>query len=293
MAGTSLKKTIRKKERRAVSDVFPPVGLDEETVKGAVKALLARHASEHAPEDAGDISGPLRLITINDRVSLQYRLQAAPAKQRLMPKRAELSYGIHSEDAKVCLFVKDPSDSVRSELDDGGIPAGIQLTILGLKELKREYKSHERRRALSKEHDVFLADSRIAPSLPGVLGSWFAKSKQLPITVDLARATRSELERALRCTAVHIPMGNSASVHVGHTGQPLKELIANVLSVGARCGQLLGGEVLGVYLTAARVPALPIYVGEAQPLSESAGDKVDDIDSVLAQYEREMAPADE
>jgi len=50
--------------------------------------------------------------------------------------------------------------------------------VVGIEKLKGKFKPFEARRALLKENGLFLADERIVPLLPKLLGSkWFEAKK--------------------------------------------------------------------------------------------------------------------
>ena len=42
--------------------------------------------------------------------------------------------------------------------------------VIGISKLKAKYESHEAKRNLCSEYDIFLADNRILPVLPKLLG---------------------------------------------------------------------------------------------------------------------------
>jgi len=92
--------------------------------------------------------------------------------------------------------------------------------VVGLEKLKGKFKPFEARRALLKENGLFLADERIIPLLPKLLGvKWFEAKKYVirlstlyakltlpstyrqPLPVCLTRKDlKAELERAINST---------------------------------------------------------------------------------------------
>jgi len=73
---------------------------------------------------------------------------------------------------------------------------------------------------LLKENGLFLADDRVIPLLPKLLGKIFFNAKKQPIPVCLRRKDlKGELERAVSCTYFHQNQGTCSSVKIGVMGQ--------------------------------------------------------------------------
>jgi len=76
----------------------------------------------------------------------------------------------------VCLITKDPQREYKALLESHGIK--FISRVIGITKLKGKFKPFEARRMLLKENGMFLADERIIPLLPGLLGSkWFEAKK--------------------------------------------------------------------------------------------------------------------
>jgi len=76
----------------------------------------------------------------------------------------------------VCLITKDPQREYKELLELNGIK--FISRVIGITKLKGKFKPFEARRMLLKENGMFLADERVVPLLPGLLGSkWFAAKK--------------------------------------------------------------------------------------------------------------------
>jgi ribosome biogenesis protein UTP30 len=59
--------------------------------------------------------------------------------------------------------------------------------VLGISKLRNEYKPFEAKRQLCQMYDLFLADDRVVPLLPKLLGKKFYETKKKPAKVDLRR----------------------------------------------------------------------------------------------------------
>ena len=78
--------------------------------------------------------------------------------------------------SRICLITKDPQREYKDLLEAQNIK--FISRVVGLEKLKGKFKPFEARRALLKENGLFLADERILPLLPKLLGSkWFEAKK--------------------------------------------------------------------------------------------------------------------
>lgn len=76
----------------------------------------------------------------------------------------------------VCLITKDPQREYKDLLESHKIK--FISRVVGIEKLKGKFKSYEARRMLLKENGMFLADERVIPLLPGLLGKkWFDAKK--------------------------------------------------------------------------------------------------------------------
>jgi hypothetical protein len=98
-----------------------------------------------------------------------------------MVYRREIPNPIYSQEAaEVCLFVKDHDGTGHKEakarvrsIENSGVQK-----VIGLTKLKANYFTFEQKRKLCDSYELFLADDRILPSLPKLLGKSFFKKKK-------------------------------------------------------------------------------------------------------------------
>jgi hypothetical protein len=57
--------------------------------------------------------------------------------------------------------------------------------IIGLHKLRTKYESHEAKRQLCGSYDLFLADERVVPSLPKLIGKSFFRKRKQPVPVNI------------------------------------------------------------------------------------------------------------
>lgn len=193
-----------------------------------------------------------------------------------------------SGDSEICMFVKDPVDMAKIVLDKSGY--GGVTRVMGLSELKTDYSTHERRRALASTYDVFLCDSRVIPSMPKLLGNFFSKSKKMPLPVDLNRKLPDVIERAVCSTSLHLPKGTCTTVHFGTTNMSKEQLVENaceaIPSVAAYIDN--GTErVLSVNMKTARSTALPLYTALPSPVVITPKVKKDEVEFTMEDLYRD------
>ena len=76
----------------------------------------------------------------------------------------------------MCLITKDPQREYKDLLEQHNIK--FISRVVGLEKLKGKFKAYEARRFLLKENGLFLADDRVIPLLPRLLGTkWFDAKK--------------------------------------------------------------------------------------------------------------------
>jgi hypothetical protein len=108
-----------------------------------------------------------------------------------MINRREIPNPIYNQEAaEVCLFVKDHDGTGHKEakarvrsIENSGVQK-----VIGLTKLKANYFSFEQKRKLCDSYELFLADDRILPSLPKLLGKSFFKKKKCVAILGLALA---------------------------------------------------------------------------------------------------------
>lgn len=125
---------------------------------------------------------------------------ARAARPQLTPRtrrgRSPLKHSIY-EGAEVCVITKDPQKEFRQAFAARKV-AGVSKVvshvelacarslalrsratqIIGLSKLRTNYRDFDAKRKLCDSYDLFLADSRVLPYLPRLLGKKFFNSKK-------------------------------------------------------------------------------------------------------------------
>ena len=140
--------------------------------------------------------------------------------------------------------------------------AGV-AKVIGLSKLKTKYESFEAKRQLCASYDLFVADERILPSLPKLLGKSFFKKKKQPIPVRLTGKDWSlQIKRACDATYLVLSGGVTMNVRVARSSQEEDECVENVMAVIKEASEKVPGKfkgIKGLFLKTAESVALPIY----------------------------------
>ncbi|CAA6661319.1 unnamed protein product [Spirodela intermedia] len=202
-----------------------------ETVGRAVDSLLKWLRAQTA------VRKP-QLLEHDEPLRLVLSLRKIPGKGRTNPYLISLPHPLHPLSgpgaAEVCLIADDrpsaPATPAAAEerIRDEGIPVSEVITLSGL---RADYKAYEARRKLCGSYDIFVADRRILPLLPRLIGNQFFKKKKQPLPVDLSRKGWPEqLRRCLASATLYIRTGTCCQLDVGRGSQGREEIIDNVIA---------------------------------------------------------------
>ncbi|KAH9940533.1 ribosomal protein L1 [Epithele typhae] len=193
--------------------------------KKAVEALLA-HATKHEEKQA-----ETQLLGSKEQtVWLVVNTKVMHPEKKIKPARIPVKFPIvDPRTTPICLIVKDPQREYKDLIAEKGIK--FISRVVDIRHLKGKWKPFEARRLLLKENGLFLADERVVPLLPALLGSIFFKAKKQPIPVNITRKDlKGELERAISSTYFHQNQGTCTSIKIGTVSQKPAHVLANLLT---------------------------------------------------------------
>ncbi|KAK7029776.1 ribosomal protein L1p/L10e family-domain-containing protein [Favolaschia claudopus] len=161
----------------------------------------------------------------------------------------------------VCLITKDPQRQYKDLLTANNIK--FISRVVDISKLKGKFKAYEARRMLLKENGLFLADERVIPLLPRLLGvKWFEAKKQ-PIPVCLTRKDlKSELERAISSTYMNQNQGTCTAIKISPTSHTPSQVLDNIKSALPAIVKNIKGEwdnVQSILLKTNTSAGLPIW----------------------------------
>ncbi|KAJ3853587.1 ribosomal protein L1p/L10e family-domain-containing protein [Lentinula lateritia] len=205
--------------------------------KQAVDALFT-HVSDVAAKKADTQLLPDAEQSFWLTVALKKQPQSSSLKVFTIPVTYPI---VDPRKESVCLITKDPQRTYKDLIVDNDIH--FIHKVVGIEKLRGKFKAYDARRALLKEHGLFLADKRIIPLLPKLLGSKFFNAKKQPLPVTVTRKDlKKELERAINSTYMPSIRGTSLSIKVGRFSQPAAQVVANIkIALPAIAARVNGG----------------------------------------------------
>lgn len=194
------------------------------------------------------------------------KMPMQPRKDK--PVALHIPHPLYSlEGQEVCLFVKDTPDGAghkeaKKRLSQVQKSGGV-AKVVGTSKLRTKYESHEAKRKLCRSYDLFLADERILPSLPKLIGKAFFKKKKQPIPIDLRRGNwAAQVKRACQHTYMFKSSGTCINVKVAKSGFSVQQIVDNVHAALCAAVQHVPkkwSNVQGVFLKTPESVALPLF----------------------------------
>lgn len=234
--------------------------LSEDQVTRAVKALAAAAVAKQAEEEKA--GGVRSLFEEDEPIFMMFAMNKTPTESRTKPFQIPLAHTLYGQDGQeVCLITKDPVKPFKEYVEENPIPGLTK--VIGFTQLKRNYNQYKTKRELLVSYDLFLADDRILPLLPPVLGKSFFERKKQPYPVVIkGRNWTPQITRARDSTYFFLSTGPSTSVRVSRMSFPLEHTVENVMGVVEHVVSHIPrkwNNVQAIYLKSATSVALPIY----------------------------------
>ncbi|TPX35782.1 hypothetical protein SmJEL517_g01917 [Synchytrium microbalum] len=197
--------------------------MDKKQVAKASTALLA-----HIEKQAASEENPNKNNLLDDGhiVWLMITTKLVPHQKTLKPTRIPLKHPLLPESAEICLITKDPQREFKDLLAKEGVKVS---KVIGISKVKARYKPYEAKRMLATTYDLFLADDRILPLLPPILGKAFYGKKRQPVPVDLTRNVAKEIEKARTSTYLHLTRGTCSAIKIGTTNHTASQITENIM----------------------------------------------------------------
>jgi len=225
--------------------------------KRAVTALMEYALKQQQKREENEL-----LSGKEECIWLQISVRRVHAEAKLKPRRIPVKYPlVDPRDSAVCLITKDPQREYKDLLEKAGVK--FVNRVVGVEKLKGKFKPFEARRALLRENALFLADDRVIPLLPRLLGKMFFSAKKQPIPVSLSRKDlKGELERAISSTYMHQNRGTCTSVKFGTLSQSPDQVLVNLkTALPAVIAAVHGGwdNVQSLGIKTSKSASLPIW----------------------------------
>lgn len=236
--------------------------IDQKQVSKAVKALM-KYLSKQK-ESKPETTKSLLPESDGDYILLTITTKTMPDKTSVKPIPILLKHSIIPDNAEICLITKDPQREFKDLVASKGLEKSI-TKVIGVSKLKAKFKPFEAKRQLCSSFDLFLADERVLPLLPGVLGKAFFNKKKQPIPINLQKSDKLDiqLKQILNSTFLHLSKGVSLTVKIGHSSRlGVKENIENIMESIEDIIKKIPKKwdnIQSLYLKTSESVALPIY----------------------------------
>ncbi|KAF8743752.1 hypothetical protein AX14_000720 [Amanita brunnescens Koide BX004] len=190
------------------------------------KAIKALHS--HQTKKQAELQENELLPGKEEHIWLNVTVKRVSPTLKIKPVRIPIVHPIvDPRTTQVCLIVKDPQREYKDLLETHKIK--FISRVVGLAKLKGKFKPFDARRALLKEYGLFLADDRVIPTLPKLLGSKWFEAKKQPIPVSLTKKDlKKELERAISSTYMNQNRGTCTSIRIGTLSQKPSQILENL-----------------------------------------------------------------
>ena len=287
--------------RRHCRPVLCTMSLDSAQLTQALRALYTYITRKSSASSTSTSTS--QLFDDDQFIYLQISLKRTPNRSTTKPYPLPLPHPLYTSDTELCLITKDPPRIKEhpTALSTTTAPNAIKQyftthpvsglnRIIGVTKLRKEYARFKERRELLALYDLFLADDRILPLLPAVLGVKFFDKKRQPIPVDLTRSAKEKsIHAALHSTYMYIPTGSSLQVKVGRSSMSRQQVHDNVMAVIGRLVGRLPAKWKGVQMVGVKCgDSITIPVYQSLPLQAIREDAVEEVSGeVEAQGEDE------
>ena len=166
--------------------------LDRAQVTKAVTALLKHEAGGNKKGKKSQLFEE----TDHKVISLVLGMKAFPETKRTKPHMIPIPHSLHAE-SEICIIVKDPQKALKERLEAEPIDGVVK--IIGLTKLRDNYKTFEAKRNLCDSYDLFMADRRVLPMLPKLIGNSFFQKKKFVLLQSLSLPLSASLPRRRCC----------------------------------------------------------------------------------------------
>ncbi|CAI0474126.1 unnamed protein product [Linum tenue] len=273
----------------------PPTetGVSSGTVQRAIAALQAWRATKLKTQKA-------QLLEQDEFMYVVISLKKIPEKGvgRVKPYKVSLPHPLtNPEDgsSELCLIIDDrhksgiTKESAKKKIDNDGIPIS---KIIKLSKLKTDYRPFEAKRKLCDSYDLFLADRRVLPLLPKMLGKEFFRKKKIPVPIDLKhKGWKEQIENACGSALVFVKTGTCSVVKAAKLSMEKDEIVENVMAtINGAVEKIVSkkwGGVRSIHLKLLDSLALPVYEAVPELKLKIEGQKVEVEEETEKELERE------
>jgi ribosome biogenesis protein UTP30 len=236
----------------------------------AGKAIKALYAWLKKEKKAGKGKKDMFESEADDFIHLTVSLKKTQPVRKDKPVRIPLNHALYSlDEMESCLIVKDQAGegkkAAKARIEESNI-LGVSK-VLGVSNIRKKFATHEQKRQLCRDYPLFLADTRILPLLPKLLGKTFFKKKKTPVPVELRGSTakwKQNIQDAITSTYAHLSGGSCFTIRIAKPNEhSQKQVLENLVSTVERLSELenIGKwkNIQSLFLKTTSSVSLPIY----------------------------------
>ena len=158
------------------------------------------------------------------------------------------------QSSDICIITSDKSPKEAKEMIRS-LDFPQVKKILPFQKLKSHHKSYESKKKVAYSYDLFLADGRIVPLLPSVIGKNFFLHKKHPYSLSLpetnAEKARASIAAAIGSTSVSFRQGPLVNIRVArfhHSPEQIADNIEAALQGLFKLSQVKGLELSLIHI---------------------------------------------
>ncbi|CAG8565526.1 24263_t:CDS:2 [Dentiscutata erythropus] len=198
--------------------------LDKDLIEKATTALL-KYVSNQQEDKSNDIlADKVHIVWLI--VSTHRFLDITKDKPVSIP----LKHPLYDASTEICLITKDPQKTFKELVASKNLKRIRK--VIGISKLRKKYQPYEAKRQLCNSYDLFMADDRVIPLLPKLLGKCFFQRKKQPIPICLKNEKHFEREilKACNSTYMHFSPGTCLAIKIGTTDMTSSQLLENIIT---------------------------------------------------------------
>ncbi|CEP09662.1 hypothetical protein [Parasitella parasitica] len=137
-------------------------------------------------------------------------------------KQIKLPLSPFPADLEVCYLTKDDEKKIEEKVKNSPIKK-----VININSLKTIYKSYESKRKLAASYNLFVADDRVAPLIPSLLGKAFRNKSRIPVTMKHSGSLKNNIQNVINSTTVKLNNGLTSRILIGNFAMSEKNLLKN------------------------------------------------------------------
>ncbi|CAO3646768.1 unnamed protein product [Cunninghamella blakesleeana] len=180
---------------------------------------------------------------------------------RNKPVLIPIRHPIQSVGTQRCLITKDPQQTYKDLLISQKVK-GIHK-VIGITKFRKNHSSKSAKKELMDQFDIFLADQRLKPILPKILGKEFYINRCEPMYIKInGTDIQKQVLSTIHSTYMNFKKGDCYAIKISTTEQTERQAYENIIeSIKTIVAELPGGvdNLRSLHIKTSNSTSLPIY----------------------------------